>query len=82
MAAFNTWVFFFGITSLNRTSFVNKRDFSCSPQLRGNPFPSFCSNILKIKTSKQVLILLLPPIRAAETVECVRKYVDGILQNL
>ena len=25
---------------------------------------------------------LFPPLKAAEIVECVRKYVDGILQNL
>ena len=25
---------------------------------------------------------LLPPIRGAKTVECVRKYMNGILQNL
>ena len=54
-------------------------------ELFSNTCSWFCSLVLfsgKRRKSIKEIYILLPPIRAAEIVECVRKYVDGISQNL
>ena len=39
-------------------------------------------NIYVLRKIKKLKLYMLPPRRAAEVVECVRKYVDGSSQNL